>query len=235
MLAHVRARRLAVCEPLLDRPLDRGLGLDDELPLHLRRRDHGVVARGELHLRIGALAVIGHQEWVTFLQVDALPRPGLISRAARSLEEPAGAGAVVAVQLARLTGTTVPFFTALGRDAIGRRSVERLRELGVDPHVAWRDQPSRRGLSLVDHTGDRAITVIGERLTPTAEDSLPWELLQDCDGVFVSATDADGLRRARAARVLTATPRLRLPVLQGAAVQLDALIGSALDPGEQLP
>ena len=36
------------------------------------------------------LAVIGHQEWVTFLQVDALPRPGLISRAARSLEEPAG-------------------------------------------------------------------------------------------------------------------------------------------------
>ena len=181
------------------------------------------------------LAVIGHQEWVTFLQVDALPRPGLISRAARSLEEPAGAGAVVAVQLARLTGTTVPFFTALGRDAIGRRSVERLRELGVDPHVAWRDQPSRRGLSLVDHTGDRAITVIGERLTPTAEDSLPWELLQDCDGVFVSATDADGLRRARAARVLTATPRLRLPVLQGAAVQLDALIGSALDPGEQLP
>ena len=94
------------------------------------------------------LAVIGHQEWVTFLQVDALPRPGLISRAARSLEEPAGAGAVVAVQLARLTGTTVPFFTALGRDAIGRRSVERLRELGVDPHVAWRDQPSRRGLSL---------------------------------------------------------------------------------------
>ena len=44
------------------------------------------------------------------------------------------------------------------------------------PTWAWRDQPSRRGLSLVDHTGDRAITVIGERLTPTAEDSLPWEL-----------------------------------------------------------
>ena len=129
----------------------------------------------------------------------------------------------------------MPFFTALGRDAIGQRSVERLRELGVDPHVAWREQPSRRGLSLVDHTGDRAITVIGERLTPTAVDPLPWELLQKCDGVFVSATDADGLRLARAARVLTATPRLRLPVLQGADVQLDALIGSALDPGEQLP
>ena len=96
------------------------------------------------------LAVIGHQEWVNFLQVDALPRPGLISRATRSLEEPAGAGAVVAVQLARLTGITVPFFTALGRDAIGQRSVERLRELGVDPLVAWREQPSRRGLSLVD-------------------------------------------------------------------------------------
>ena len=71
------------------------------------------------------LAVVGHQEWVTFLQVDALPQPGRISRALRDLEEPAGAGAVVAVQLARLTGQRIPFFTALGRDAIGERSVAR--------------------------------------------------------------------------------------------------------------
>lgn len=180
------------------------------------------------------LAVIGHQEWVNFLIVDALPSPGLISRAARSLEEPAGAGAVVAVQLARLTGQRVPFFTALGRDPIGERSLERLRELGVDPHVAWRQMPSRRGISLVDGTGDRAITVIGDRLTPKANDPLPWEILQSCDGVFVSATDADGLRLARQARVLTATPRLRLSVLQAAGVELDALIGSGMDPSESI-
>ena len=60
-------------------------------------------------------------------------------------------------------------------------------------------------------------------------------LLADCDGVFVSATDAAGLRLARQAKVLTATPRLRLPVLQEASLPLDALIGSGLDPGEQLP
>ena len=55
------------------------------------------------------LAVVGHQEWVTFLEVDALPRPGRIGRASRDLEEPAGAGAVIAVQLARLTGQRVLF------------------------------------------------------------------------------------------------------------------------------
>ncbi|QNJ19593.1 ribokinase [Synechococcus sp. A18-25c] len=181
------------------------------------------------------LAVVGHQEWVTFLEVDALPQPGCISRASRSLEEPAGAGAVVAVQLARLTGRPVLFFTALGRDAIGERSVQRLKELGVEPVVAWRDGPSRRGISMMDPGGDRAITVIGDRLTPMAHDALGWDQLADCDGVFVSATDADGLRLARQAKVLTATPRLRLPVLQEASLPLDALIGSGLDPGEQLP
>ena len=181
------------------------------------------------------LAVVGHQEWVTFLEVDALPQPGRISRACRSLEEPAGAGAVVAVQLARLTGRTVIFFTALGNDSIGHRSEQRLRELGVEPVIAWRDTSSRRGISLMDPGGDRAITVIGDRLTPCAEDTLNWERLVECDGVFVSATDAAGLRLARRARVLTATPRLRLPVLQEAGVHLDALIGSGLDPSEQLP
>ena len=186
-------------------------------------------------LRSLRLAVVGHQEWVTFLDVDALPQPGCISRASRSLEEPAGAGAVVAVQLARLTGRPVLFFTALGRDAIGERSVQRLKELGVEPVVAWRDGPSRRGISLMDPGGDRAITVIGDRLTPMARDPLGWERLTECDGVFVSATDAAGLRLARQAKVLTATPRLRLPVLQEASLPLDALIGSGLDPGEQLP
>ena len=131
------------------------------------------------------LAVVGHQEWVTFLQVDALPQPGKISRSLQDLNEPAGAGAVVAVHLARLTGCRVPFFTALGRDELGERSLQRLQDLGVDCHVAWRDAPSRRGISLVDSSGDRAITVIGDRHTPKANDPLPWERLESCDGVFV--------------------------------------------------
>ncbi|MCS5691923.1 PfkB family carbohydrate kinase [Cyanobium sp. FGCU-6] len=181
------------------------------------------------------LAVVGHVEWMNFLVVDAMPAAGRIGHARRFLEEPAGGGAVVAVQLARLLGRPVAFFTALGRDAIGERAAERLTALGLELHVAWRDAPTRRGVSFVDDHGDRSITVIGERLTPAAAEPLPWDSLAHCDGVFATAADAAVLRAARAAAVLAATPRLRLPVLREAAVQLDALIGSGLDPGEAVP
>ena len=181
------------------------------------------------------LAVVGHVEWVSFLRVDQLPAAGLIGHASEFLEEPAGGGAVAAVQLARLLGRPVPFFTALGRDAIGERTVERLTALGLELHVVWRQAPTRRGISFVDGHGDRSITVIGERLTPTAADPLPWGDLADCDGVFATAADPAALRACRAAQVLTATPRLRLPVLNEAGISLDALIGSGLDPGEAVP
>jgi ribokinase len=181
------------------------------------------------------LAVVGHVEWVSFLSVDQLPAAGLIGHAQRFLEEPAGGGAVAAVQLARLLGRPVPFFTALGRDAIAEQTVQRLTALGLELHVAWREAPTRRGVSFVDGVGDRSITVIGERLTPTAADPLPWPELAACDGVFVTAADAAALRACRAAKVLAATPRLRLEVLRQAEVGLDALIGSGLDPGEAVP
>ena len=181
------------------------------------------------------LAVVGHVEVVSFLAVDVLPAAGLIGRAERFLEEPAGGGAVVAVQLARLLGQPVPFFTALGRDAIGERAAERLMQLGLELHVAWREAPTRRGVSFVDGHGDRSITVIGERLSPTAADPLPWHAMAATDGVFVTAADAAALRACRAARVLAATPRLGLPLIREAGVRLDALIGSGLDPGEAVP
>ena len=107
------------------------------------------------------LAVVGHVEWVSFVAVEQLPVAGSIDRASAFLEEPAGGGAVVAVQLARLSGKRVRFFTSLGRDATGERSAERLSELGLDLEVAWRDAPTRRGVSFVDRAGDRSITVIG--------------------------------------------------------------------------
>ena len=108
------------------------------------------------------LAVVGHIEWVEFLAVDQWPQPGLISHAQERLEEPAGAGAVIAVQLAQLLNRPVHFFTALGRDSVGEACVQRLQERGVEVHVAWRDSPTRRGISLVDAGGDRGITVIGD-------------------------------------------------------------------------
>ena len=176
--------------------------------------------------------MVGHVEWVEFLAVDQLPHPGTIGHALRTLQEPAGGGAVVAVQMARLQQQPVHFFTALGRDSVGEACVKRLEELGLVVHVAWREAPTRRGISLVDGEGDRAITVIGERLTPSLDDALPWEELGDCDGLFVTAADVPLLKACRAAAVLAATPRVRLPVLQQAGVSIDALIGSGLDPGE---
>ena len=35
-------------------------------------------------------AVIGHIEWINFIKVDQLPKPGLISHSQKSLEYPAG-------------------------------------------------------------------------------------------------------------------------------------------------
>lgn len=179
-----------------------------------------------------ALAVVGHVEVVSFIGVDHLPAAGEILHAADFCELPAGGGAVVAVQMARLTGERIPFFTALGDDVLGRRAAEELEDLGLELHIAWRAAPTRRGITFIDGGGERTITVIGERLMPTAADGLPWQRLEQTDGVFVTATDAGGLRQARRARVLTATPRLRLPALREAGVTLDALIGSATDPGE---
>ena len=178
------------------------------------------------------LAVVGHVEWMEFLAVDQLPHPGTIGHALRTLQEPAGGGAVVAVQMARLQQQPVHFFTAIGRDSVGEACVKRLEDLGLVVHVAWREAPTRRGISLVDGEGDRAITVIGERLTPSLDDDLPWEALGECDGLFVTAADVALLKACRAAAVLAATPRVRLPVLQKAGVSIDALIGSGLDPGE---
>ncbi|MFM7674083.1 MAG: PfkB family carbohydrate kinase [Synechococcus sp.] len=179
------------------------------------------------------LAVLGHVEVVTLVQVPHLPRPGEVLHATAAVEEPAGGGAVAAVQLARLTGARVPFFTALGRDAVGRRAAERLEALGLELHVAWRDAPTRRGVSFTEAGGERSITVIGERLSPAAADPLPWGRLAVMAGVFVTAADAPALRLAREGAWLGATPRVRLPLLRQAAIQLDVLIGSALDPAER--
>ena len=171
---------------------------------------------------------------MSFLQVDQLPQQGRIGHSPTCLNDVGGAGAIAAVQMARLCGVRVHFLTALGRDEIGERSLKRLSELNVEAHVAWREQPTRQGISMVDPEGDRAITVIGARLQPQANDPLPWDKLAACDGVFATAADAPALVLARKAKVLTATPRLRQPTLQQAAITLDALIGSGLDPDEQL-
>jgi len=178
------------------------------------------------------LAVVGHVEMVSFVEITQLPSAGSITTAKDFHQCPAGGGAVVAVQLAKLTGQPVQFFTALGRDGPGEQAAMQLTAMGLELHVAWREAPTRQAITFIDGDGERTITVIGERLAAHGKDALPWETLSDCDGVFVTAADAAALRQARRAKVLTATPRTRLEVLQEAGVLLDALIGSALDPAE---
>ena len=44
-------------------------------------------------------AVVGHVEWINFLKVDQLPKPGVISHSEKSLEYPAGGGSIIAKKL----------------------------------------------------------------------------------------------------------------------------------------
>ncbi|MGH2689652.1 MAG: PfkB family carbohydrate kinase [Actinomycetota bacterium] len=175
-------------------------------------------------------AVVGHVEWMDFIRVERLPRAGDIVHGSGSWQVPAGGGAVAAVQLARLAGGAT-FFTAVGGDALGQVAREELEALGLTVRAVVRPQPQRRGVTLVDASGERTITVIGTRVAPLAGDPLPWQELEGADGVYVTAGDVGAIRYARAARVLVATARI-LPVLREAGVELDALVGSARDPME---
>ena len=63
-------------------------------------------------------AVIGHVEWINFLKVDQLPKPGVISHCEKSIEYPAGGGSIIAIILSDLTLNQIHFFTSLGNDAV---------------------------------------------------------------------------------------------------------------------
>ena len=177
------------------------------------------------------VAVVGHVEWVQFMRVEATPGPGEIVHASQWWEEPAGGGPAAAVQLHNL-GAETTLFTALGNDDIGRAACEDLAGRGLRMQVAWRETPTRRAVTHVDAQGERTITVLGERLAPLGADALDWGALADMDAVYFTAGDVAALHNAREARVLTATSRA-LPNLRAAqGIQLDALVGSLVDPSE---
>ena len=177
-------------------------------------------------------AVIGHVEWMNFLRVDQFPKPGVISHSEKSLEYPAGGGSIIAKRLSELSLNQIHFFTALGNDDYGEKCFKILSNMGIKLHVGWRDKPTRRGFSLIDSQGERAITVIGERLAPNHKDNLEWNILKKMDGIFITASDSEIFKIARAASILCATPRVGLNIINDSNVILDALIGSNLDPGE---
>jgi ribokinase len=170
-------------------------------------------------------AVVGHVEWCDFALVPRVPPPGEIVQGDPVLSIPAGGGAVVARQIARLNGRC-EFFTALGEDELGHRAVRELAELGLDVH-AQHFASTRRGWVHVDAHGERTITVIGPKLLPHGP--LP---LEGYDLVFFVAGDTEALKSARSARFLAGATR-ELTQLRETGVPLDLLVGSARDPGER--
>tara|TARA_Y100000991_G_C21922728_1_gene327256 strand:- start:98 stop:961 length:864 start_codon:yes stop_codon:yes gene_type:complete len=177
-------------------------------------------------------AVIGHIEWINFIQVEQLPKPGLISHAKKSLEYPAGGGTVIAKRLRELTNNEVHFFTALGTDFYGNKCLNILKNMGIKLHVAWRDEPTRKGFSMVDTHGERSITIIGDRIAPTNKDNLDWDTLNDMDGIFITAADKEIFKKSRVTKTLCTTPRVGLNIINESGIFLDGLIGSNFDPGE---
>jgi ribokinase len=175
-------------------------------------------------------AVVGHVEWIEFAHVEQVPRAGDIVHATDPWEEPAGGGAVAAVQLARLAGDCT-LYTALGDDERGAWSRGRLAELAVRVEAATRDEPTRRGVVFVDANGERTITTLGRRLEPRPADDLPWDELEDVDAVYFTAGDVAALGEARRAKLLVATSRVS-ELLAEADLHLDAVVGSGSDPSE---
>src|SRR5439155_1398766 len=126
------------------------------------------------------VAVVGHVEWIELARVAHVPAPGQIVHALEVWEEPAGGGAVAAVQLARLAGECL-FLTALGDDDLGHTAKRGLEALGVRVEAAWRSEPQRRAFVHVDADAERTITVLGARMGPRADDPLPWSELDGLD------------------------------------------------------
>ena len=176
------------------------------------------------------VAVVGHVEWVDFISVARLPQPGEVVHAHGSFARAAGGGGVVSVVLVDL-GAEVDFFCALGRDAPGQAAAEQLAERGVRIHVTWREQPTRRAVTLLEDSGERTIVTLGERLEPFGSDLLEWERLRGIDGVYFTAGDREALELARAARVLVASPRGRTALI-GDRTSIDAIVFSSHDRDE---
>jgi len=170
-------------------------------------------------------AVVGHVEWVEFARVPRLPESGTIVHAHESWTDPAGAGPVMARQLARLAGRC-EFFTVLGDDELGHRSERRLAELGIDVHAQHRAS-TRRAWTHIDGNGERTITVLGDKLLPRAP--LP---LGGYDAVYFVSGEPSALHAARAAPFVAATAREQA-TLREAGVPLDLLVGSLNDETER--
>jgi ribokinase len=177
------------------------------------------------------VAVVGHVEFVEFVRVPGYPARGAVSHALDAFTHAGGGGVVAAAVLAEL-GAEVDFFCALGRDSNGESAAAELEQRGVTVHAAWREQPTRRVVTMLEVNGPRTIITIGDRLEPDGSDDLDWDRLDGADGVYLTAGDAGAVSRARNARVLVGTPRAR-DALERSPAEIDALVFSESDEDER--
>lgn len=177
------------------------------------------------------VAVVGHIEWVDFIPVERFPHPGEILHADAGFTRAAGGGGVAAGVLAELS-EDVDFFLALGRDLAGEAAAKQLEDRGIRLQVAWRDQPTRRAVTLLQPHGERTIITVGERLEALGSDALDWAILEHAAGVYVTAGDPGALERARRANIVVASPRAS-SALEGDGPTIDALVFSDHDEDER--
>jgi ribokinase len=91
---------------------------------------------------------------------------------------------------------------------------------------------TRRAVTLVDASGERTITTLGDRLDPLGADPLPWQRLEDATAVYLTAGDEEAFRLARRAGVMVVSLRA-LARLAASGVRADCVVGSARDPSER--
>src|SRR6185295_1476746 len=121
------------------------------------------------------VAVVGHVEWVDFLVSARLPRPGEIHHVRSAHEAPGGGGAMGAYAMRSLVGSCA-FYCAVGDDHRAGLTAAGLHAAGLDVHAAVHaETPQRRVVTYLTDDGERAITVLGERLVPHGDDPLPWD------------------------------------------------------------
>ncbi len=176
------------------------------------------------------VGVVGHVEWVEFLRVPQVPKPGDIVQSVERWEEPAGGGGVSVGVLASLAGEAT-LFTVFGDDELGHKAHDELERLGIHVRSVFRDEPQRRAIVFVDADNERTITLIGGKLRPRIDEGLPWHELADFDALYFTAGHPEVVEAAREAKVLVATAR-ELEYLKTAHVRLDALVLSESDPAE---
>ena len=176
-------------------------------------------------------AVIGHTEWVHFLRVARLPRPGEIIAAERAWAGPAGGGAMAAFEMVR-QGATTHFFTACGSDDVGRWVRAALAGRALVLHAAERAAPHPEVFTYLTDDHERTITLTSAPLSAHAGDALDWAMLDRCAAAYFVKGDAAAVRAARRAPILVAAARA-LPVLAEARVAVDVLVGSGADANER--